>query len=1820
MCTNKNCTKIPSSWSGSIRATILTQLFVGLMLVLGSQFAVHGQQPFCQGDPIPFDPAFPNDDTKTQQNLRIEPFITDLGFTDGACPANDIRICSARIELDDPCNTCEPGTTVTGNLIITVDHNTQSADRHLGVFGDLIETDPDGNTSSCSVARCSGPLLKDQEEFLSADCDGDGTQESVQELDYGPVTFTCGNSLVLDDILLAWTAANGECPINNGNNPNGKYCWDNPTIIIEPPMNAVIEAQCGVGNTANYDLTVTGGSGNFTYLWSNGATTEDLVNVPLGTYSVVITDVDSDDGTGNPCTIEVEETFNGPCCEFFATCNPLPDTDVEGCDISDLPPASTDPNDVFSNITTIPCGTLVFISQDVPSGALCPPEGEPDLIVIRTYTLFDDLNDNQVLDPGEEFVSCDQTFTIQDTTDPDPPEPPADVTVQCADDIPPPVDLTAEDICDGTITVSPTPQIFPGSCPNDFVMVRTWTFVDSCGNETSVMQTITVNDTTDPTASNPAPINVECSEDVPAPDIDVVTDEADNCVGDLVVTHVGDVSDGNTCPEVITRTYRVTDACGNFTDVTQTITIDDETDPTASNPAPINVECSEDVPAPDIDVVTDEADNCVGDLVVTHVGDVSDGNTCPEVITRTYRVTDACGNFTDVTQTITIDDETDPTASNPAPINVECSEDVPAPDIDVVTDEADNCVGDLVVTHVGDVSDGNTCPEVITRTYRVTDACGNFTDVTQTITIDDETDPTASNPAPINVECSEDVPAPDIDVVTDEADNCVGDLVVTHVGDVSDGNTCPEVITRTYRVTDACGNFTDVTQTITIDDETDPTASNPAPINVECSEDVPAPDIDVVTDEADNCVGDLVVTHVGDVSDGNTCPEVITRTYRVTDACGNFTDVTQTITIDDETDPTASNPAPINVECSEDVPAPDIDVVTDEADNCVGDLVVTHVGDVSDGNTCPEVITRTYRVTDACGNFTDVTQTITIDDETDPTASNPAPINVECSEDVPAPDIDVVTDEADNCVGDLVVTHVGDVSDGNTCPEVITRTYRVTDACGNFTDVTQTITIDDETDPTASNPAPINVECSEDVPAPDIDVVTDEADNCVGDLVVTHVGDVSDGNTCPEVITRTYRVTDACGNFTDVTQTITIDDETDPTASNPAPINVECSEDVPAPDIDVVTDEADNCVGDLVVTHVGDVSDGNTCPEVITRTYRVTDACGNFTDVTQTITIDDETDPTASNPAPINVECSEDVPAPDIDVVTDEADNCVGDLVVTHVGDVSDGNTCPEVITRTYRVTDACGNFTDVTQTITIDDETDPTASNPAPINVECSEDVPAPDIDVVTDEADNCVGDLVVTHVGDVSDGNTCPEVITRTYRVTDACGNFTDVTQTITIDDETDPTASNPAPINVECSEDVPAPDIDVVTDEADNCVGDLVVTHVGDVSDGNTCPEVITRTYRVTDACGNFTDVTQTITIDDETDPTASNPAPINVECSEDVPAPDIDVVTDEADNCVGDLVVTHVGDVSDGNTCPEVITRTYRVTDACGNFTDVMQTITVDDETDPVISGCPEGDDLNIVLTGCGGDCEIPDPPVVTAMDNCDGDLGEIDPVIVDTGEESCPRVITRTWTATDECGNTVSCSQTIVCEPPIAITPTGTECTSDPNNPDHGDFGFDQGNGNFIPLEELTYQTQTKQGVTTVKNANPGAMILFRKVVSTEETITITIDQSNTLGWDPIEYPQNLAGSIRLYDEGCIQLNAALVSVDVDGNGDLTAVFNVDNPDGDPICYTFYAKSLPSSLKGNEVDPLGETGEYCFNVEVDSDATTTEEICIDVVQE
>ncbi|NAS12892.1 BspA family leucine-rich repeat surface protein [Poritiphilus flavus] len=948
------------------------------------------------------------------------------------------------------------------------------------------------------------------------------------------------------------------------------------------------------------------------------------------------------------------------------------------------------------------------------------------------------------------------------------------------------VDNGSNDAC-GDVSLGLSNSSFTTSDLGDNTV--TLTVTDPNGNTDACEATVTVLENVVPTARcKDITVELDATGNIGIDPDDVDDGSSDN--GGTVFLSLDRISFG--CSDIgsPTVTLTATDAVGSTDSCTATVTVQDKTAPVAlCQQATIRLDAIGNGTLNASVVDAGSSDACGLSLRVAPSSFTTD-----DIGAKTVTLTaeDNSGNIATCETTVTVLSFSAPIAickDITVQLDASGSATIAATDVDDGSSDADGIASFALDKDTFDCF--NLGPNTVTLT--VTDTKAHVATCTSTVTVGETTAPTASNPAPVSVQCSSDIPASDITVVTDEADNCTANPTVTFVSDVSNGNSNPEVITRTYRITDEAGNSITVTQTITVHDTTAPTASNPAAISVQCPSNVPAADITVVTDAADNCTINPTVTFVSDVSDGNSNPEEITRTYRITDEAGNSSTVTQTITVNDTTAPTASNPAAVSVQCSSDIPAADINVVTDEADDCTASPTVTFVSDVSDGNSNPEVVTRTYRITDEAGNSTDVTQTITVEDTTAPTASNPAPISAEC---IPPTDITVVTDEADNCTTNPTVTFVSDVSDGNSNPETITRTYRVTDEAGNSTDVTQTITLSDTNAPTASNPPPVSVQCASDVPVPDISVVTDEADDCTLNPTVTFVSDVSDGNSNPEVITRTYRVTDRAGNSTDVTQTITINDITAPTASNLVPINVQCS--APAPDIGLVIDETDNCTLNPTVTFVSDVSDGNSKPEVITRTYRVTDEAGNSTDVTQTITINDTTAPTAlCQEVTIELDANGEANITAELVDNGSSDACGSVSLEVSPSGFTISDLGPNRVTLT--VTDSNGNIANCQTTVTVVDDTAPTALC-KDITVELdstgSATIAATDINNGSFDSNGGTVSLALDRVDfGCSDVGENPVILT----VTDEGGNTASCTATVTVLDVSAPLAlaTNNGPI---------------------------------------------------------------------------------------------------------------------------------------------------------------------------------------------------------------------------------------------------------------------------------------------------------------------------------------------------------------------------------------------------------------------------------------
>jgi gliding motility-associated-like protein len=78
-------------------------------------------------------------------------------------------------------------------------------------------------------------------------------------------------------------------------------------VVIHPlPVGNTVasDISCNAAGDGVVDLTVSSGTPPFTYLWSNGETTEDLSGLESGTYSVVITDVNGCTGSTSATILE----------------------------------------------------------------------------------------------------------------------------------------------------------------------------------------------------------------------------------------------------------------------------------------------------------------------------------------------------------------------------------------------------------------------------------------------------------------------------------------------------------------------------------------------------------------------------------------------------------------------------------------------------------------------------------------------------------------------------------------------------------------------------------------------------------------------------------------------------------------------------------------------------------------------------------------------------------------------------------------------------------------------------------------------------------------------------------------------------------------------------------------------------------------------------------------------------------------------------------------------------------------------------------------------------------------------------------------------------------------------------------------------------------------------------------------------------------------------------------------------------------------------------------------------------------------------------
>ncbi|MES2621042.1 MAG: T9SS type A sorting domain-containing protein, partial [Bacteroidota bacterium] len=178
-----------------------------------------------------------------------------------------------------------------------------------------------------------------------------------------------------------------------------------------------------------------------------------------------------------------------------------------------------------------------------------------------------------------------------------------------------------------------------------------------------------------------------------------------------------------------------------------------------------------------------------------------------------------------------------------------------------------------------------------------------------------------------------------------------------------------------------------------------------------------------------------------------------------------------------------------------------------------------------------------------------------------------------------------------------------------------------------------------------------------------------------------------------------------------------------------------------------------------------------------------------------------------------------------------------------------------------------------------------------------------------------------------------------------------------------------------------------------------------------------------WQAEDCSGNLSAVEcQTITVQDTTDPVIGTPGDgATINC----PAVPVFTAPTATDECDTDPSVNEVSDNTTPGSCAGTYTRIvcWQAEDCNGNVSNIVcQEIRVVDITPPVIT-CAANDTVE-----CGDTVKFTDP-IVT--DECD-----LSPTVSVLSTDTVnnldgTKTITRTWEGSDDCGNRVSCSQSVL---------------------------------------------------------------------------------------------------------------------------------------------------------------------------------------------
>ena len=607
----------------------------------------------------------------------------------------------------------------------------------------------------------------------------------------------------------------------------------------------------------------------------------------------------------------------------------------------------------------------------------------------------------------------------------------------------------------------------------------------------------------------------------------------------------------------------------------------------------------------------------------------------------------------------------------------------------------------------------------------------------------------------------------------------------------------------------------------------------------------------------------------------------------------------------------------------------------------------------------------------------------------------------------------------------------------------------VTDAVGGTCEDNESTTIapgTDSTPPTINCPSDI----SKTLPQGQCDdtatwAAPSTSDNC---SAVNVVGSHNSGDTFqPGTTTVTYTATDASNNSATCTFKVTLNFGSNPMISNcPSNVNVnttlgQCDGMATWSNPFVIN----GCPG---TTLVGSHNSGATFPIGSTTViYTATDVLGNTGICSFNVTVNDMEPPVISG-CPSNMTVNN-TPGQCNGIATwtnpTASDNCPGATIVgshTSGSNFSIGNT-----TVTYTATDATGNNSTCTFVVTVNDNEPIAIANcPADIMQDVSPGQPSTSVSwTLPTASDNCPGASIS---GSHNPGDQFFIGITIvTYTASDANGNTATCTFNVIVNDPSGPLGIVcPGDVTISCS-DTTDPSNTGTAMSTGSCPSCNIIFTDTD-NQGNTgCAQfnyTITRTWTAIDFFNNSATCIQTITVQDMTPPAFDASLPPITDTMMVTTATgtceamvNLDLSALITDNCTafGDLTITNSqttgGADASGILTPGLYNITFSATDICGNSSSYTRVVRVNDGGAPMIS-C-----LNplIIEIPSNGILPVTEALVLDATsDDCTPNpIITIFPDTLDCGDADGSTMHMITLTATDNAGNSATCTTTIVLE-------------------------------------------------------------------------------------------------------------------------------------------------------------------------------------------